>query len=325
MQEINQLMIKRAKEMLESGEVNRVIGWKKGDFYYDNSPATFTLDNIDELVYNSFCGANLSKYLVAESKKEGKVLIFLKPCDTYSFNQLLSEHRINKDNIYVIAIECQGKLDIDKVQKKVNDAIVSVDEEGFNIKVKTLMDEIELPKYEYYLTKCATCKSKEFATFDEKIVINDMAADPNARFEEVEKLEKMTTDERYEFWRNELSKCIRCNACRNVCPACTCTNCVFDTPKSGISGKAPVNTFEENLYHIIRAYHVVGRCTDCGECSRVCPQNIPLHLINRKFIKDINTNYGVFQAGAKVSGDNPIVNYTKGDKEAREIVEGNND
>ena len=41
----------------------------------------------------------------------------------------------------------------------------------------------------------------------------------------------------------------------------------------------------ENMFHIIRAFHVAGRCTDCGECTRVCPQGIPLHLLNRKFIK----------------------------------------
>ncbi|URW87892.1 4Fe-4S dicluster domain-containing protein [Blautia wexlerae] len=29
------------------------------------------------------------------------------------------------------------------------------------------------------------------------------------------------------------------------------------------------------MFHIIRAFHVAGRCTDCGECDRVCPQGIP--------------------------------------------------
>jgi ferredoxin len=132
----------------------------------------------------------------------------------------------------------------------------------------------------------------------------------------------MTPDERFAFWQSELSKCIRCNACRDVCPACTCEKCVFDNPKSGVENKAPANEFEEKMFHIIRAFHVAGRCTDCGECSRVCPQHIPLHLLNRKFIKDINEFYGDYQAGAEVGSRAPLANYTTGDIEPSEVFDG---
>ena len=64
---------------------------------------------------------------------------------------------------------------------------------------------------------------------------------------------------RFAFWRSELSKCIRCNACRNVCPACSCVKCVFDNDASGVASKANTDTFEENMFHIIRAFHVAGR------------------------------------------------------------------
>ena len=137
----------------------------------------------------------------------------------------------------------------------------------------------------------------------------------------VTKLEKMTPDERFDFWRSELSKCIRCNACRNACPACTCERCVFDNPQSGVENKAASNSFEENMFHIIRAFHVAGRCTDCGECSRVCPQNIPLHLLNRKFIKDIDELYGDYQAGAEVGSRAPLTNYTTHDTEPGQALE----
>ena len=141
----------------------------------------------------------------------------------------------------------------------------------------------------------------------------------------VEKLEAMTPDERFAFWRNELSRCIRCNACRNVCPACSCEKCVFDNDASGIAQKAAADSFEENMFHIIRAFHVAGRCTDCGECSRVCPQNIPLHLLNRKFIKDIDSFYGEYQAGEDTESRAPLTNYTEGDVEPSVVYErGNN-
>ncbi len=76
------------------------------------------------------------------------------------------------------------------------------------------------------------------------------------------------------------------------------------------------------MFHIIRAFHVAGRCTDCGECSRVCPQGIPLHLLNRKFIKDMNEFYGEYQAGAEVNLRAPLVDYTLDDPEASDVVKG---
>ena len=66
---------------------------------------------------------------------------------------------------------------------------------------------------------------------------------------------------------------------------------------------------------------MAGRCTDCGECSRVCPQSIPLHLLNRKFIKDVNELYGEYQAGADPADRPPLVNYTPEDPEPSAVLE----
>ena len=131
----------------------------------------------------------------------------------------------------------------------------------------------------------------------------------------LEKLEAMSPEERFHFWQEQLSKCIRCNACRNVCPACSCRKCVFDSSQYDSNQKANADTFEEQMFHIIRAFHVAGRCTDCGECSRVCPQGIPLHLLNRKFIKDIDTFYGEYQAGADTDSRGPLTDFTFDDVE----------
>ncbi len=323
MRDVEQKMMERAKELLQSGEVTRVVGWKKGEFYFDPAPAVFeTVDELKDFVYNGFCGANLSKYLINLAKKEGKTAIFIKPCDSYSFNQLVKEHRIVRENVYVIAIECQGKLDIEKIKAKGVDAVSSVEENGDKVLVDSIYGNVELVKDEVLLGKCMTCKGKTHQVKDEEIILHEALASKNNRFDEVSKLEAMTEEERFAFWREQLSKCIRCNACRNVCPACSCLKCVFDNPESGIAAKANDDKFEEQLFHVIRAFHVSGRCTDCGECSRVCPQNIPLHLLNRKFIKDIDGFYGEYQAGETSEGKTPLTSYTEGDIEAKDVFNG---
>ena len=215
----------------------------------------------------------------------------LKPCDTLSFHQLTKEHRVDREKFYIIGAGCKGMKD----------------EAGT-------------------LLKCNACKGKEFVVYDE-IIDDEESRKPSAvmdRMDGVSDLEKMTAQQRYDFWRGELSRCIRCNACRNVCPACTCEKCVFDNPASGAASKAPVTDFEENMFHIIRAYHVAGRCTDCGECSRVCPQHIPLHLLNRKFIKDMNELYGDYQAGEGDDERTPMTSYTKEDAEPGIVKERGN-
>ena len=323
MKDVEMKMLERAKALLASGEVARVIGWKKGEFFYDPTPATF--ETVEELengfVYDWFCGANLSKYLIQISKKEGKTAVFLKPCDTYSFNQLVKEHRINRENVYVIAVECMGKLNIEAIKANGISMITNVEVVEKEVKVASVYGENLLNKADVVLTKCATC-NKTHQVKDEEIILHERPARDVDRFAEVAKLEAMTEDERFAFWREQLSKCIRCNACRNVCPACSCIKCVFDNPASGIAAKANDDKFEEQLFHIIRAFHVAGRCTDCGECSRVCPQNIPLHLLNRKFIKDIDGLYGEYQAGETAEGKTPLTSYTEEDAEPNDVMNG---
>lgn len=312
-------LIARAKELLAEGKVQKVVGWRKGLFDYDVTPSVFTSaeDLENNFVFNEFCGANLSKYLVKitreiEIKKSTTrmnntmakqrdpnaqdapipsevALVFLKPNDTYSFTQLLKENRITRDDVYAIGVPCQDTL------------------KGAE--------------------PCGNCAGKKPVSCDEYIDVDPNAevAQNTARMAEVEKLEAMSEAERFAFWQNEFSRCIRCNACRDICPACTCEKCVFDNNALYTSQKVAETSFEESLYHIIRAWHVAGRCTDCGECSRVCPENIPLHLINRKYIKDINEIYGEYQAGSDLETKAPMQSFKEDDAEPSIVYERSKD
>ena len=288
-QTVTDAVLARAKELLSNGTVNRVIGWEKGLFEDDQTPRVFTsVEELDkDFIYDDYSVATVSKYLIKETKKEGKILAFLKANDTYSFNQLVKEHRVNRDNVYIVAVPSNGEAQKGKIHV-VYDEIIDTD---------------------------GKISAKKEESLEDKEAFN------KERFEMIAKLEAMTANERFAFWQNELSKCIRCNACRNVCPACTCEQCVFDNPKSGVSQKAAADSFEEKMFHIIRAFHVAGRCTDCGECSRVCPQNIPLYLLNRKYIKDVDEIYGEYQAGEDTESRAPLNTYKTDDVEPSIVYE----
>lgn len=342
-EKITPQLIAKAKELLANGTVVKVVGWRKGLFDYDVTPSIFTdaADLEKNFVYNEWCGANLSKYMVkltreVETKKattrvnnamakqrdpnakdapipQEKLLVFLKPCDSYSFTQLLKETRIAREDVYAIGIPCDGMKTLEKIPLDVDKAT------GTAVLANTTGEG-------HLAERCEVCKSKKHVTYDE-LIGEDGEVQDSKRFDMVEKIENLTPDERYAFWQNELSRCIRCNACRDVCPACTCEQCVFNNPNSGVEHKVAADSFEENMYHIIRAWHVAGRCTDCGECTRVCPQNIPIHLLNRKFIKDINEIYGDYQAGSDMETKPPMLTYETGDAEpkivyAREKAQG---
>jgi len=318
-------LVDKAVSLLADGTVSAVLGWSMGEFSYDVTPRIFTTeDDIRKsFVFNDFCGANLSKYLVSKTDGiEGKLLVFLKPCDTYSFNQLLTEHRFNREKVYAVGIPCSGMVDISRLKAVSGDGITKIHEEEENLLVTTIYEDnpITVPAKDVLLERCDNCKSKKHVAFDELLGDSGEVIE-SARFDQVAEIEAMTPDERFAFWQSQLSRCIRCNACRDVCPACTCEKCVFDNPLSGAENKSPANNFEEQMFHIIRAYHVAGRCTDCGECSRVCPEKIPLHLLNRKFIKDINEFYGEYQAGAEVGARAPLVDYTVDDPEPCDVLD----
>ena len=163
MQKLTQeALISRAAALLENGTVTAVLGWRRGEFDWDMTPAVFTTaEDIEaNFIYNDFCGANLSKYLLRQTRKiEGKILVFLKPCDTYSFNQLLTEHRFDREKVYAIGIPCDGMADIGRVRAVVGDGISSITADGENLAVMTLYDNEPktVAAADVLADRCANC------------------------------------------------------------------------------------------------------------------------------------------------------------------------
>jgi ferredoxin len=107
----------------------------------------------------------------------------------------------------------------------------------------------------------------------------------------IKKLDAMKAEERWNFWMETLAPCFKCYACRAACPLCYCTQCTVESnrPQWIRVPSQPVGNLE---WHIMRAMHMAGRCTDCGSCAEACPVGIPLNLLTRKINLEMKEKFG---------------------------------
>ena len=101
--------------------------------------------------------------MIEASKLEGKTLVFLRPCDTYSFNQLIKEHRVDREKAFIIGVGCKGKLSIEKIREQgikgiesITGAEMTADAE--TLKIQTIYGEKTCTYASAMLGRCHVCK-----------------------------------------------------------------------------------------------------------------------------------------------------------------------
>lgn len=93
-------------------------------------------------------------------------------------------------------------------------------------------------------------------------------------------------EERRAYWASQFEKCTRCYACRQACPGCFCNTCFIDRIIPRWAAKR-AGASDAWMFHITRAMHQAGRCSQCGECTRVCPVGIPLHELTKEIERNV--------------------------------------
>lgn len=129
----------------------------------------------------------------------------------------------------------------------------------------------------------------------------------------IEGIKNMPVAERFAYWVKELEPCFKCYACRAACPLCYCTRCTVENnqPQWIKSASHPLGNLE---WHVMRAMHHAGRCTDCDACYNACPMGIPIHLLTKSMFQDVTENFGTY--GPSLNKDNTLSSFNPDDKES---------
>ena len=300
-----------SKRLLEESRVDMIIGFRNGTMPMMNEPCFIKkTDDVDTLVWDSHCGINLANYLTNRKEKIG---IIAKGCDSRNIVTHIIENKINRDQLVIIGVPCKGMVDKRKVSLRIDQEILDTSEKGNQILVKTNAGDASLDKAEVLQENCRTCIHRNPTVYDE--LAADLVEEQQGidRYEDVNKIEAMPSEEKWQFFEDLLAPCIRCYACKNACPLCYCPTCFVDESKPQWVGKSQDET-DIRTFHFLRAFHCAGRCTDCGACERACPVGINMRVFTKKLEKDCLDQFG-WESGLSLEDRPPLDTYKPNDPE----------
>ena len=285
------------RKLLEEGTVGVAIGY--GRVGVDGAVGAFFAtkpEDVDQLVWNSECRQNLAVHLTRpEVKALGKPAVVVKGCDARAVVALCNEAQIKREDVVVVGVACEGVEKVDASGRKTGE----------------LCD------------KCLACVEHAPRLLDiligdgEAAAKLDAANAPNAASvglqAKLAAVRAMSTQERFEYWKEQFSRCIRCHACRQNCPMCYCNRCVADKNRpTRIDTSA---TLKGNFaWNILRAFHLAGRCVGCGACAAACPAGIELDLLNLTLANAAKDQFG-YVAGNELGAAPLVGTYAASDKE----------
>ncbi len=300
-----------AKRLLSEGKVDMVIGFRKGSLPMMNQPlCTASPEKTAELVWDSSCGINLANYITGGKDRIG---IVAKGCDSRNIVTHIIENKIKRDQLHIIGVPCTGMIDRHAVSKRVEGEITEIEESGDSITLKGNGFEKTIPKKEVLAENCAVCTHRNPVIYDElagELVEEQADVD---KYASVDAVEAMNPQEKWDYFQDLISNCIRCYACRNACPLCYCPTCFVDESRPQWVGKSQ-DPIDVRTFHLLRAYHCAGRCTDCGACERACPMGIKVREFTKKLNKDCLDLYG-WEAGLSTEQRPPLDTYKTDDPE----------
>lgn len=298
-----------SNKILSDGQVDMVVGFRKGTLPMMNEPCFIKHpDDVVHLIWDRNCGINLVNYLTHRKEKMG---VIAKGCDARNIVTHIIENKVKREQLFIIGVPCKGMIDRPMIESLFGAEIENVTEVDDEIVVAGGGIEKTWKLSEVLQENCAICIHRNPVLYDELIADPVDELKGVDRYEDIRRIEQLSPQEKKVFFDDLFSSCIRCYACRNVCPLCYCDTCFVDGSKPQWVGKSQDPT-DIRTFHFLRAFHCAGRCTDCGSCERACPMEIKVRLLTKKLEKDCLEMFN-WEAGMDLEKRPPLTTYNPND------------
>ncbi len=273
--------------LFADAKVDVIVGFRKGSRAGSSRPYfARSAADAEHLVWDSLCTANLAAFLPRLFEKPAKprddykpprVGVVAKGCDGRSIAGLVKENQVPRGQLVIIAMPCGGMVAPAKSGSAGKSDIARA---------------------------CRECVMPEAKDAD--IRVEGTSRKPaKTSYARVNAFASLSPEKRWKAFVTEISKCIRCNACREACPNCYCKVCFADQKKP--SWVSPANELSETIaFHMGRMFHQAGRCVECDACVSACPMGVDLRLFTQKLAFDSAELFGSVPG---ISGDTvPMLN-----------------
>lgn len=307
MSDLEQLKLKIKEALLG---LDCVIGWQQG---FDPLHATPLFmrrpQDVDKLVFGPLCVHNLATYLPGFKGK--KVGLVVKGCDSRSVVELLQEKLIKREEVVLFGLPCAGVVDLTKIRRAAPEVgrVTAVEATDAAVVLTVDGQTRSLPRRDVAADKCLTCRHHN-AVLADHFVGQPLGPTPvtGSEHPDLDALEAMGLTERFAYWQQEMSRCVRCYACRNACPLCVCRDHCIAQSRDPHWVSQDDSTRDKWMFQMIHAMHLAGRCTECGECARACPVDIPILAFKKQLNRSIKELFD-YEAGLDPEAVPPLLSF----------------